>query len=661
MIHKNKLLNLTSLTGALAIIATAAYLGAPGVFAHDEVGLKPHHIDVPMNPTAVMRAFQESKAGQIESVEPAQAAALTACSSGTAGGYPCSNIDLQAFMPRADFGATASNDELNDIWGWTDPSNGKEYALVGHVFGTAVVDITVPDSPVHVADLELHGSFGSSWRDIKVYKNHAFVVSEASGYGMQVFDLSELRNLTNPPETLFELAHYAEFGSAHNIVINEESGFAYAVGAKNANGTQRKCSGGLAMVNIQDPANPTDAGCFSSDGYTHDAQCVIYRGPDLDHEGREICFASNEDTLTIVDVTDKTAPVQLSKMSYGGSEYTHQGWLTPDQAFFVLDDELDESRNLHNTRTRMFDVADLDAPDDNPVAVYDSSASAIDHNQYVRGRFVFQANYRAGLRILEIEAGVSPALSEAAFFDVYPGSDAAQFNGAWSNYPYFASGNVVVSHIEQGLFVLKPNVDRVSFGSPLYHGVELSGSVDVQVIGVDAQGGAAPIVGWELDGADMGGPGTWQTADASDGLHRLTSWMLDAQDDETSSTILVTINNGGSEPNNAPVAVLSAPPPSVVGQEIVLDGTGSYDDDNDDLSYSWALIDRPKGKDKSGFADSGADTTSMTPEKAGTYQVRLTVSDGIASDAVDATFEVTDSGTGGGGPKPCRGGPKQCP
>lgn len=646
---------MNSIAIALGVAAIFVYFGAPSVFAHDEVGLKPHHLDVPMNPTAVMRAFQESKAGQIEAVEPAAAAAAITCSGGTAAGYTCANIDLQAFMPRADFGATASNDELNDIWGWTDPINGKEYALIGRGLGTSVVDISVPDSPVHVANLALHGIKGSIWRDIKVYKNHAFVVSEASNYGMQVFDLTELRDIVTPPQTLQETTHYGGFGSAHNIVINEESGFAYAVGSNN-------CAGGLSIVNIQDPTNPIDAGCFSGDGYTHDAQCVIYRGPNTDHTGKEICFASNGDTLTIVDVSIKAAPVQLSRMGYSGSGYTHQGWLTPDQAFFVLDDELDELNLGHNTRTRMFDVFDLEDPNSVPVGDFNSSAAAIDHNQYTQGRFVFQANYRAGLRILEINEDVSPTLSEVAFFDVYPGSNAASFNGAWSNYPYFASGNVVVSHIEQGLFVLKPNIDRVAFGSPLYHGVELSGTVDVEVVGVEAGGGTAATVGWELDGQAMGSPGSWDTTFENDGLHRLTSWMVDDQANEMSSTILVTIKNDVIEPNTPPNAVIvGVPETSEVGQEIFLDGSTSGDADGDTLSYSWALTDRPKGKDKSGFVDSIDDTTTMTPEKAGAYQVRLTVSDGFVSDLADVTIDVTDSGNGKGGPKPCRGGPKKCP
>ena len=75
------------------------------------------------------------------------------------------------------------------------------------------------------------------------------------------------------------------------------------------------------MVSIQDPLNPTAAGCFSADGYTHDAQCVTYTGPDADHQGKEICLNSNEDTLTIVDVTIKATPVQLSRTAYTHAHY----------------------------------------------------------------------------------------------------------------------------------------------------------------------------------------------------------------------------------------------------------------------------------------------------------------------------------------------------
>jgi hypothetical protein len=155
-----------------------------------------------------------------------------------------------------------------------------------------------------------------------------------------------------------------------------------------------------------------------------------------------------------VDVTNKTTPAQLSRTGYIGSDYTHQGWITEDHAYFLLDDEGDETGFGHNTRTYIWDLADLD----NPLLIdnYTASTAAIDHNLYIKGNYAFEANYRAGLRILDIHDIANGNLFEEAYFDIYPGSDSASFNGAWSNYPYFDSGVIVVSGIEQGLYVLQP-------------------------------------------------------------------------------------------------------------------------------------------------------------------------------------------------------------
>ncbi len=282
------------------------------------------------------------------------------------------------------------------------------------------------------------------------YGNYALVVSEAASHGLQVFDLTQLRDVVAPPVTFSTTVHYAGFGSAHNLVVNAASGFAYAVGSKT-------CAGGLHMVDIRDPLQPTFAGCFSLDDYTHDAQCVTYAGPDTRFRGREICLNSNEDTLTIVDVTDKGSPVMLARVGYSGARYTHQGWLTEDHAYFLLDDELDEVQYGYNTRTYVWDVSALDEP--RVVGVHTAATAAIDHNQFVRGNHTYQANYRAGLRILHLDDLATAALREVASFDIYPPDDAPQFNGAWGNFPFFASGVVVVSGIEQGLFVLHPHLD----------------------------------------------------------------------------------------------------------------------------------------------------------------------------------------------------------
>ena len=206
------------------------------------------------------------------------------------------------------------------------------------------------------------------------------------------------------------------------------------------------------ILDIRTPAAPTLAGTFDGDGYTHDVQCVNYRGPDAEHAGREICFASNEDTVTIVDVTNKAAPRMLSRTPYAGSGYTHQGWLTADQRFFAFSDEADELQNGHNARTRFLDVADLDAP--RMALVFDSPAPSIDHNIYIKGNRLYQANYTSGLRILDI-SGLPNQVSQVALFDVTPGNDAKGFSGAWSVYPYFPSGTLIVSSVEGGLFVVR--------------------------------------------------------------------------------------------------------------------------------------------------------------------------------------------------------------
>ena len=336
---------------------------------------------------------------------------------------------------------------LSDIWGWTDEASGREFALLGLSDGTAFVEITDPGNPVYLGKLDTHTT-NSSWRDIKTYQNHAFIVAEASNHGLQVFDLTQLLASSGSPVSFSASAHYSGFGNSHNIAINEASGFAYAVGTNT-------CSGGLHMIDISVPQSPVFAGCFSGDGYTHDVHCVTYDGPDQAFVGRQVCVASNEDTVTIVDVTNKSSPTQLSRTSYAQTGYTHQGWLTEDHRYFIFGDETDESSLGINTKTLVFDVTSLSSPV-MAGAYYNPTTRAIDHNQYVKGDYVYQANYRAGLRVLRMDDMSTPSFSEVGYFDIDPGSNAVGFNGAWSVFPYFASGVVVVSGIEQGLFVLNP-------------------------------------------------------------------------------------------------------------------------------------------------------------------------------------------------------------
>ena len=379
------------------------------------------------------------------------------CAEGEASVFGCSDVDLVSFVPVEDLGG-ARGVRVNDVWGWTDPETGQDYAIVGRMDGTSFVNVTDPVNPVVVGNLPKPESApGSSWRDMKVYMDHVYIVADgAADHGMQVFDLTRLRDFSGTMLTFDEDVHYDLLHSVHNIVINEETGFAYAVGSSGGGNT---CGGGLHMIDIREPKNPTFAGCFAhpntgrrGTGYSHDAQCVIYNGPDEEHAGSEICFGSNETALSIADVTDKENPVVLGLADYPNVAYTHQGWLTEDQSYFYMNDELDEVQGMvQNTRTLIFDVRDLDEP--LLLKEHFSENTSSDHNLYIRDNLMYQSNYNSGLRVFDITDVENPR--EVAFFDTVPGEDSPSMDGSWSNYPFFESGIIVVTSGRQGMFLVK--------------------------------------------------------------------------------------------------------------------------------------------------------------------------------------------------------------
>ena len=361
------------------------------------------------------------------------------CIGGTAGDFLCSGISLRSRMSLDTMDGTTGN----DIWGWFDAQSGKEYAVMGMTNGTAFVDISDPDNLVYLGILPTR-TVASPWRDIKVFENYAFIVADGAGaHGMQVFDLTRLRGIM-APQTFSPDAVYSDFGNAHNLAINEDSGFAYAVGTNT-------CAQGLHMIDISTPVNPLFVGCHSAFD-THDTQCITYHGPDADYSNSEICVSSAEDRVEIAEVTLKASPFTVSTAVYPVLGFVHQGWLTEDHRFFLAGDELDEAVFDVPTRTHVIDISDLDAPV--YVFAYEAATASVDHNLYVLGNRVFEANYTSGLRVLEFGDLANREMMEVAFFDTYPQSDATDFSGAWSVYPFLPSGTILVSDVSNGLFVL---------------------------------------------------------------------------------------------------------------------------------------------------------------------------------------------------------------
>ena len=446
-----------------SVLAIAAVLAAATATVHahnQQQQLRGQAIGQTSSKVSDWTRIAETAEERAESLRDAQKTAARCIDGMAADTYPCDGIDMLSFVDigTLGFGVTF----VNDMWGWTDPMTRREYALLGTDVGTFAIDVTRPKQPNIIGILPTASDQGGFfWRDIKVFDNHAFIVSEHDNHGMQVLDLSLLRSADTSagPVTFPEAARYNGFSSAHNIAINEDTGYAYVVGADT-------CLGGLEMIDIGAPSAPVGAGCFSGFGYVHDTQCVNYLGPDADYVGQEICFNATPDfptanTVSIVDVTDKSNPIGIANVEYGvGTDYSHQGWLTQDQTHYVHGDELDEFfGSVATTTTRIWNVEDLD----NPLLIAETTngTTSIDHNIYIREELSFASNYTSGLRVFDVDDVDEGEYKEIAYFDMYPENDDPTFEGGtWSNYPYFRrNGVVAVSSMDRGLFMLRLSDD----------------------------------------------------------------------------------------------------------------------------------------------------------------------------------------------------------
>lgn len=387
------------------------------------------------------------------------------CTNHLANSYPCHNVNLLAHLPLTAIGAEDSTVTGSDHWGWHDSETGRDFVLFGLSNGTAFVEITDRQNPVYLGKLPSHNPGESSiWWDIKVYQDTAYIVGDIPSHnGLQIFDLTQLRDVASPPVTFSETNHYDGFGPGHNLWVNPATASLYVA--------RTDTCPTLTMFDISQPHSPVPngpnddgvPGCFidePTDKIISDAECVIYNGPDADYTDQEICVIGSDATISIADVTNKAAPVVITNtIVYTGHPVTrlHQGALTPDQRFLLFSDVMDEPTYGHNTRTYVWDLADLDAP--RYVGFYEGSSPARDHNLYIiptaSGNVAFETNWRSGLRVLSLNSLPSPAFSEIGYFDIDPASDSPASDGAWNNYPWWGDGVVTVSGSKEGLFVLQ--------------------------------------------------------------------------------------------------------------------------------------------------------------------------------------------------------------
>ncbi|PPR04323.1 hypothetical protein CVT24_013396 [Panaeolus cyanescens] len=403
--------------------------------------------------------------------------------------YQCNNLDLTGHLTHQDLGSTDPNYKIgSSLWGFT--IDGREFSAIGQADGTAFVEIVgkgwwnyVPFFGKAEGSLDFLGrlpqySIPNRWREIRDYKGRwAIIGSEGVGNGIQIFDMRKLLevrpswNRLSTKTKIFDIHtdsyHYADLplGRSHNVVSAEASNHIVAVGAQPRDD---KCRSGLIFIDMSDIANPKRTGCAADDGYVHDAQCLIYHGPDKKYEGTEICYGYNEDSLTIYNITDKTTSNIISVTSYDGASYTHQGWVLDvnNQDFLLMDDEYDEVDRLGaaadgRATTLIWNITSLE----NPIlsGTYKSDVIAVDHNQYIKNFFSYQSQYSSGLRIIDVSSIPSDptgsGVNEVAFIDIFPDDDGlateAEFFGTWHNYPYFKSGHIILNTYDRGAYVVK--------------------------------------------------------------------------------------------------------------------------------------------------------------------------------------------------------------
>ena len=465
--------------------------------------------------------------------------AATACVGGSAAGFPCSNVDLLAHIADRTSSARGA-----DIWGFVDLNTNREYAIMGYSSGTAVYDISDAENPREVGFVD---GQSTTWRDIKVYQfwnpvdkrwnAYAYVTADNALDGLFVLDLTRL------PHSVTRASYPSDFAEAHNVYISKTD---FSTGLALTDDTpvliiagSNRSDGRFRAYALDNPASPsfiaapaTPAGQPGGNRlYMHDAASMTVTDSRKDTQCAnaaaaaycDVLFDFNESTLDIWDITVPGNPVRLSQTPYNNSGYSHSGWWSEDKQYLFLQDELDERDRGLVTTLRTFSIADLRNP--TLAGTWTGPTNAIDHNGFVRGNRYYMSNYARGLTILDISNPANP--STVGRFDSYPSGDSVGFPGAWGTYPYLPSGNVLISDIDSGFYIVDDNTKDVAQGTFSFAAASF-GADETQTAGITVQrtGGSigAVSVDWEVFGASgsladvsvASGTLNWAALDTSD-------------------------------------------------------------------------------------------------------------------------------------------------
>ena len=394
-------------------------------------------------------------------------AAEQPCQQGRSGGvYSCNDVALLSHIPLGRFSTKPTS--ASNLWGYVDPDDNREYAILGLSNGTAVVEVTNPIKPRIVGVVP---AVESQWREVKAmsvynqktgkYDGYVYVVTE-SVQGLQIIDLSKLPKSVS----LIRIDH--EIKTAHTLFISNVdfatgivkpglTPYLYLNGANRGDfrAAHEGPGRGLTVFDLKNPKNPQIVGEYS-DTYVHDIYAQTFDDSRASqcapgHNPCEVVFAWTGEDFRIIDYTDKKHPVVLGTLAYDGVGYAHSGWISRNGQFLFNFDELDESNSNANTRILTIRISDFRNPQ--VKGTWTGETQAIEHNGYVVGNRLYVSHYTLGLVVFDT---TNPTrIRQVGFFDTFPAHDQNGFFGAWGAYPYLPSGIVLISDIQGGLFVLR--------------------------------------------------------------------------------------------------------------------------------------------------------------------------------------------------------------
>ena len=617
----------------------------------------------------------------------------TVCDNGFAGDHACEKMDLLAHVPLSSFSTNPS--AANDVWGFYDVNDNKEYAILGLRNGVGVVEVTDPEAPRMVGSVS---SQSTSWRDIKVYQHfnratsrwdsYAYVTADSASVGTMIIDLRSL------PNDISVASSDKSDISAHNVYLSNVD---YSMGVA-LNGVEpflhiagsNRNGGAFNTYRLDNPVEPDSVysnGSSSRANYSHDVSSMVVTDDRKDTQCVaagpycEIFFDFNEDNFQIWDKTLNSAPSRLSTTSYPKVSYVHSGWYTEDKQVVLVHDELDEMDYGLNTTVRLFELSDFGSP--SLLSTWAGSTGAIDHNGFVRGNRYYMSNYTRGMTVLDISDTSDP--KEIGFFDTFPISDNTSFNGAWGVYPYLPSGVVLISDISSGLYVvrdntLEPEQGNVSFDAQTYL-VDEGASATVSVERKSGSTGAVSVK-WEIlagatDDDDLAlESGTLSWGDGDSQSQAITipvtadtrgepkeSLFIRLYDPAGSlsltspsiAIISIKVSQGTGNPNEAPVVDAGADMTVNTGATVSLQGSAT-DADSTSLTYVWEQVSGTTVT----LGQADTPTAEFTaPNAAAELSFSLTVTDDMGSAdsdtvAVDIVAPpplpvVTPPKSGGGG------------